>query len=211
MMQILVATNNARKCAELQALLVPLGHDVSTPAEVGGVPPVVEDRPTFAGNAVKKAVSAARARRTWALADDSGLEVDHLGGAPGVRSARFAGDDGDAERNNDALLAALSGVPPERRGARFVCVLVLARPDGTVAGEFTGVAHGRILEARRGKSGFGYDPLFLFTETGFAATGRSFAELSRAEKSAVSHRGRALRALADRLPALLSAAGPAPV
>ena len=209
-MRLLVATGNANKCAELRALLAPLGHEVLGAADVGGLPDVEEDQPTFAGNAAKKAVSAARARGMWALADDSGLEVDHLGGAPGIHSARYAGEDADAGRNNAKLLAALEGVPAAGRGAAFVCALALARPDGEVVAEIRGTVRGRILEERRGDSGFGYDPLFLFTEEGYPATGKGFAELSREEKAAVSHRGRALRALLDRLPDLIAPADAPP-
>ena len=206
-MRLLLATQNAKKRRELEALLAPLGVELVTPADVGGLPEVEEDRPSFAGNAAKKAVSAARARGLWALADDSGLEVAALGGAPGVRSARYAGEPSDDGRNNARLLAELADLPDERRGARFVCALALARPDGTRALEVAGEARGRILTAPRGDGDFGYDPLFLFTEPGFAQTGRGFAELTGAEKSAVSHRGRALRALAERLPALLADMG----
>jgi XTP/dITP diphosphohydrolase len=170
-----------------------------TPAECGGLPPVDEDQPTFAGNAAKKARSAALARDLWTLADDSGLEVEALFGAPGVRSARYAGEPADDAANNKKLLRELANVSEERRGARFVCALALARPDGTLAAEVEGSARGRILEAPRGRSGFGYDPLFLFTEPGYPATGRTFAELTPAEKSAVSHRGRALHALTAHL------------
>jgi XTP/dITP diphosphohydrolase len=208
-MRLLVATGNRNKAVELRELLVPLGHEVVTPAEVGGIPEVVEDRDSFEGNAEKKAVSAARSIGIWTLADDSGLEVDHLDGAPGVRSARFAGEEADAERNNALLLSRLDGLPPEQRGARFVCALVLARPDASVAARIRGTVGGRILEKRRGSSGFGYDPLFLFTEEGFPCSGHGFAELTREEKSSVSHRGRALRELVARLPALLGAEGPA--
>lgn len=202
-MKLLLATQNAKKRRELAALLAPLGLEVVTPAEVGGLPEVEEDRPTFAGNAAKKATHAARARALWSLADDSGLEVEALGGAPGVRSARWAGEPADDGRNNAKLLAELAGLPEARRAARFVCALALARPDGSLALEVTGEARGRILDAPRGDGDFGYDPLFLFTEPGHPQTGRGFAELTGAEKSAVSHRGRALRALLERLPALL--------
>jgi XTP/dITP diphosphohydrolase len=164
----------------------------------------VEDRPTFAGNAAAKARSAALASGLWSLADDSGLEVDCLGGAPGVRSARWAGAHGDDAANNARLLAELAGLPDERRGARFVCALALARPDGTLAAEIEGAARGRILRAPRGERDFGYDPLFLFTEEGFEETGRGFAELEPERKARVSHRGRALRVLVRRLPRLLS-------
>ncbi len=205
-MRLLLATNNQNKVAELQAMLAPFGHEVVTPADVGGIADVVEDQPTFVGNATKKAVAAARATGLWALADDSGLEVDHLDGAPGVYSARYAGEDADAARNNARLLEALADVPPADRGARFVCVLVLARPDGQVVAEFEGTVRGRILTEPRGQAGFGYDPLFLCTEEGCAATGRGFAELTRKEKSAVSHRGRALRQLVARLRELVPGA-----
>lgn len=203
-MRILIATQNGKKLRELEALLAPLGIALATPADVGGLPEVEEDQPTFAGNAAKKARSAARASGLWALADDSGLEVEALGGAPGVRSARFAGEPSDDGRNNARLLAELAAVPDERRGARFVCALALARPDGSLALAVEGTARGRILRAPRGDGDFGYDPLFLFTEPGFPQTGRGFAELTGPEKSAVSHRGRALRALAASLPALLA-------
>jgi XTP/dITP diphosphohydrolase len=201
--RLLVASDNRKKRAELEALLAPLGLEVVTPADLGGLPPVDEDQPTFAGNAAKKAASAARASGLWALADDSGLEVDALGGQPGVRSARFSGRHGDDAANNALLLERLAGLPPERRGARFVCALALARPDGSLALEVEGSVGGRILEAPRGRGGFGYDPLFLFTEEGFDETGRPFAELEPAQKARVSHRGRALRRLAERLPEAL--------
>lgn len=199
-MRLLLATNNANKVAELRRLLAPLGVELLTPGEVGGLPDVDEDQPDFAGNARNKASAAARASGEWALADDSGLEVEHLGGEPGVRSARFAGRHGDDDANNRHLLARLEGVPAARRGARFVCALALANPRGEVVLECAGTARGRILGAPRGQHDFGYDPLFLFTEPGFAQTGRGFAELEPREKGEVSHRGRALRALLERLP-----------
>jgi XTP/dITP diphosphohydrolase len=202
--RLLIATQNAKKRRELEPLLAPLGIEVVTPDDVGGLPPVDENQPTFALNAAKKAVSAARASGEWALADDSGLEVEALGGAPGVRSARYAGEPADDARNNARLLRELAGLPDARRGARFVCALALARPDGTLALEVSGEARGRILHAPRGAGDFGYDPLFLFTEPGHPQTGRGFAELDGRGKSAVSHRGRALRALAERLPEALA-------
>ena len=202
-MKLLVASNNAKKRAELEALLADLDVEVVTPNELGGVPDVDEDQPTFAGNAAKKAVSGAQATGLWTLADDSGLEVAVLDGAPGVHSARYAGTHGDDAANNRKLLDALAGRPAEERSARFVCALALAAPDGAVVAELFGETHGRILESPRGSGGFGYDPLFLFTEPGHAATDRCFAELEGPEKAAVSHRGRALSALAERLPSLL--------
>ncbi len=205
-MRILVASTNAGKRDELVTLLGPLGIEVVSPADVGGLPEVVEDRSTFAGNAAKKALAAARAAGIPALADDSGLEVDALGGAPGVLSARFAGEPPDDERNNDRLLRELADVPEERRGARFVCALALADPSGALLLEVEATAHGRILFERRGSRGFGYDPLFLFTEEGHAQAGRAFAELEPSEKARVSHRGRAVASLVRSFPELLERA-----
>ena len=203
-MRLLIATRNEKKLRELELLLTPLEIELVTPADAGGLPTVDEDQATFALNAAKKALSAAKKSRLWALADDSGLEVEALDGAPGVHSARYAGEPADDARNNAKLLKELAGLPRERRAARFVCALALARPDGTLALEVEGEARGRILPVPRGSGTFGYDPLFLFTEPGFQQTGRGFAELSSAEKSAVSHRGRALRALAKQMPAVLA-------
>jgi XTP/dITP diphosphohydrolase len=203
--RILLASNNRKKLRELlEQLSLPIelgGLDVAvaTPRDIGGIPDVVEDAPTFRGNAAKKAAHAARHARMWALADDSGLEVDALGGAPGVLSARFAGAHGDDAANNRLLLEKMRLVPEDRRGARFVCALALARPDGSLALEIEGTARGTILHAPRGTHDFGYDPLFMFTEPGFAQTGKSFAELEPEEKAAVSHRGRALRELVREL------------
>jgi XTP/dITP diphosphohydrolase len=204
--ELLLASGNRKKLAELRALLEPRGVKVLEPADVGGLPEVVEDQPTFAGNAAKKAIAAARASGKWSLSDDSGLEVDHLGGAPGIHSARFAGGHGDDAANNAKLLVELEGVPDEERGARFVCALALADPDGKVHAEIEGTCRGRILHEERGTRDFGYDPLFQFVEEGFASTGRAFAEIPLEEKSEVSHRGRALRRLATDLHDILTSA-----
>lgn len=195
-MKILLATGNKKKRAEFERMFAPLGVELLPACEL---PDTLEDQPDFAGNARKKAREAALAEGVWALADDSGLSVDALGGAPGVNSARFAGTHGDDAANNRKLLAELEGRAPAERGAHFTCALCLCRPDGTPAIEVEGRAHGRILEAPRGDNDFGYDPLFLFTEEGFSTTGRGFAELTGAEKARVSHRGRALALLAERL------------
>ena len=194
--RILLASGNPKKLREFRALLAPSGIEIVDPSEVGGLADVVEDLPTFAGNAQKKARAAAANAGMVALADDSGLEVDALDGAPGVRSARFAGEPCDDERNNEKLLEELKGVASDNRGARFVCALALVSPDGTVLAEVSGTVRGQILFERRGDRDFGYDPLFEFSEPGLAATGRSFAELSTDEKASVSHRGRAVRQLA---------------
>ena len=126
--ELLLASGNKKKLAELESLLAPLGIQLRSPDDVGGLPEVDEDRPTFAGNAEKKACSAASASGMWALGDDSGLCVDHLDGAPGVFSARYAGTHGDDQGNNKKLLAELAGVPESDRGAHFVCAIALARP-----------------------------------------------------------------------------------
>jgi len=203
-MELLLASGNRHKLIELRALLEPLGVRVLHPEEVGGLDEVEEDRPTFAGNAAKKASAAARASGRWALADDSGLMVDHLDGAPGVHSARYAGGHGDAAANNAKLLRALDGVPDEERGARFVCALALADPTGELVAEIEGTCRGRILHEGRGAGGFGYDPLFQFAEPGHKVTGLAFAEIPLDAKSSVSHRGRALRELSARLKDILS-------
>jgi len=208
-MELLLASQNAKKQAELSTLLAGLDVRVVLPAQIGGLPDVVEDQPTFRANAAKKALAAARASGLWSLADDSGLEVDALHGAPGVRSARFAGAHGDDAANNALLLAKLAEVPMARRGARFVCALALARPDAAagavLALEVLGTAHGRIMHAARGTRDFGYDPLFLFTEEGYPQTDLGFAEMTPAEKAEVSHRGRALRDLLKGLGGVLPA------
>jgi XTP/dITP diphosphohydrolase len=198
--QVLLASENPKKLRELEPLLERFGIEVRTPSSVGGLPDVVEDQPTFAGNARLKARSGALAKGLWCLADDSGLEVDALDGQPGVLSARFAGAHGDDAANNALLLEKLAHLPDPERGARFVSALCLCRPDGSSALEVEGTARGRILRQPRGRGDFGYDPLFLFTEQGFAQTGRAFAELEPAQKAAVSHRGRALREFLARLP-----------
>lgn len=204
--RILLASGNPKKLRELDALLSPLGIELAQPSDVGGLPEVIEDLPDFAGNAAKKAISAALAKRSWALADDSGLEVEYLNGAPGVLSARFAGEHGDDDANNRKLLEELEGVPTEKRGARFVCALALARPDGSLAAEIMGTCRGTILTEPRGTHDFGYDPLFEFAEEGFEETGSAFAELEAEGKARVSHRGRALAELAHQLKDILATA-----
>lgn len=202
-MEILVASGNAKKRAELVELLAGRGVRVLGPADVGGLPEVIEDGETFAHNARKKASAGARHTGRWCLADDSGLVVEALDGAPGVRSARFAGPRADDAANRARLLGLMAGVPPDQRGAHFTCVLALADPSGRIELEIEGRASGSILESERGTGGFGYDSLFLFNEDA-PGCGRSFAQLSAAEKAAVSHRGRAMAELARRLPEVLA-------
>jgi XTP/dITP diphosphohydrolase len=193
--EIVLASGNAGKLHEFQALLGP-DWRVRPQADFG-VTPVEETGGTFLANALLKARHAAQATGLPALADDSGLEVDALGGAPGVHSARYAGPGADDAANNHKLLAALAGLPGQERTARFRCVLVWTRGPGDPAPLVAeGVWEGRILPAPRGRGGFGYDPLFLDPETGLAA-----AELDPALKNARSHRGRALA----RLQALIAA------
>lgn len=204
MIEILLASGNAHKLNEFRAMLEPLGVTMLCPADVGGLPEVIEDGSTFADNAAKKATSAAQVSGRWTLADDSGLAVDALDGAPGVRSSRFAGEDGNDAANNALLLEKLAGLPQAQRGARFVCALALARPEGDVIFQTRGETHGRIIESASGDAGFGYDPLFLFDEEDVEPTGKTFAQISQAAKSAVSHRGRALRQLSLRLEAILA-------
>lgn len=203
-MKLLLASGNQKKLAELQRIAAPLGVQVVSPADVGGLPEVIEDGDTFAANAAKKASSGARHTGLWTLADDSGLTVEALGGAPGVYSARYAGTHGDDEANNQKLLKELSDLPASDRGAAFVCALALARPEtGEIVFETMGRTSGEILREAQGEGGFGYDPLFRFTEPGFPVTGMVFGQLAAEEKASVSHRGRALRELELDLPRLL--------
>ena len=196
---LVFATRNQGKLVELRQLLA--GVDVlsidEAEAKLGvTIPEVVEDADTFAGNAAKKAREVSDATRLPALADDSGLEVDALGGAPGVLSARYAGGKGDAA-NNTKLLDALLAVPPEKRTARFRACLALADVHGPLGDEIItadGVCEGVILDAPRGSGGFGYDPLFYSPELAM-----TFAEAGVGPKGQLSHRARAMRAIAPRL------------
>jgi XTP/dITP diphosphohydrolase len=191
---VVLASNNAGKLGELRALVAQVGLDLISQGELG-VSAAEETGATFVENALLKARHAARASGRAALADDSGLEVDWLHGAPGVHSARFAGADADDARNNQKLLTLLRDVPAARRGARFRCILVYVDSATDPAPLICeGVWEGHILEQSRGTHGFGYDPLFLIPELG-----RTAAELTASEKNALSHRGRALRMLLTKL------------
>lgn len=191
------ATGNSQKAKEFARLFREVGIDAEVfPAtETGGMPDVDETAETFSGNALLKA----RALRMqvpltdWILADDSGLEVDALNGAPGLHSARFAGPKATDAENREKLLECLGRSPSERRGARFVCALALLGP-GNIEKVFEGVCSGQIIESERGEGGFGYDSLFV--PNGFAET---FAEISAAEKDRLSHRGAALHKLFEWL------------
>jgi XTP/dITP diphosphohydrolase len=191
--ELVLATTNPGKLAEIRSLLADLPLQLSPVAQYRGVEAVEEDADTYAGNALLKAVAAARACRRPALADDSGLEVDALGGAPGVHSARYAGAEQDAQRNLRRLLGALDGVPEGARRGRFRCVVVVACPHGaTISAD--GVCEGTIAGAPRGDHGFGYDPVFFLPEHGC-----TMAELAPEVKNRISHRARALMALRKAL------------
>jgi XTP/dITP diphosphohydrolase len=196
--RILVATSNRGKFREIAAMLAPLPVELVWLGELGPAPPVVEDGSTFAENAVKKARQYAVWSGLWTVGEDSGLEVDALAGAPGVHSARYAGRGRDDAANNVKLVAALSGVPLERRSARFRCAVVLASPDGDVLAQAEGVLEGRIVDEPRGQGGFGYDPHFFVPQLGCTT-----AELSPEQKNSISHRGRAFRAILPQIERLL--------
>ena len=194
-MTFLLATHNVKKRAELERILSTLGIAVHTAEEAGVVLTDVEETgETFAENAVLKAASGCHESRMPCVADDSGLEVDALDGAPGVYSARYAGEHGNDGKNIVKLLDALRNIPAERRTARFVCTACCMFPNGKQI-LTRGVCEGTIAFAPNGSGGFGYDPVFLPTEAG----GKSMAQLSDGEKDAISHRRRALEQLADRL------------
>lgn len=199
MKKVVIASNNAHKVAEIRTALDFEGWEFFTLADLGVRSDPDEDADTFEGNARIKARAAYEAAGCAALADDSGLEVDALDGAPGVFSARYAGEHATDADNNDKLLAALRGVPDDERGARFVSTLVFVDEDGseTVA---HGTVEGMIGYEPAGEEGFGYDPLFYPDE--FGAT-RTLAQVSQAEKNAISHRGNALRELKVKIAANL--------
>jgi XTP/dITP diphosphohydrolase len=185
-MELLVATRNLGKLKEIRALLAPLQVTVRGLADFPELPEIVEDGLTFAANAEKKAATIARLTGCPTLADDSGLEVAALGGAPGIHSARYAGADADDAANNRKLLAALAELPPRQRAAAFVCVMALCAPDGSCR-TFAGRLEGEIIDKARGTEGFGYDPLFVV-----AGQQRTLAEIPLAEKNRISHRAQAL-------------------
>lgn len=200
-LRLLAATGNPHKIAELRRLLDGAPIDLAAPSEIGLALEVEETGATYAENALLKARAYAKASGITALADDSGVEVDALGGAPGVRSARYGGlglDDADRTR---LLLSETAVAPDERRGARYVAVLALAWPSGATE-TFTGTCEGALAREPRGANGFGYDPVFIPAGGG----GRTMAELSAAEKDALSHRGIAARKAAARLRELASGA-----
>ena len=200
MSRVLLATHNEGKLVELRRILDPIAGSLEVVGldDVGVVDEPVETEPTFAGNALLKARAAVASTGLPALADDSGLCVDALNGMPGVLSARWSGRAKDDTANIDLLLAQLRDVPPSRRGAEFRCAVAFVLPDGTEKVE-EGVMRGRLLHEVRGSGGFGYDPLFV--ADGWQLT---TAELAAEDKDAISHRGRALRAMAPAVVAALT-------
>ncbi len=198
-MDLLLATRNRHKLAEIAAILGP-GLRALTLDDRPDAPPVVEDEPTLEGNARKKAVQTAAATGLWCLADDTGLEVEALHGAPGVHSARYAGPDCDYAANNRKLLEELRGLPPERRRAAFRTIMALASPDGKVTME-EGRLEGVIADTPAGTGGFGYDPLFFVP-----SCGRTLAQMSLEEKNGLSHRGAALARILPHVRRLVLAA-----
>ena len=195
-MKIILATQNQGKIRELQELLVDEGIEVLSLSDIPDWEDVEENGETFADNAALKARAAVQRTGLIALADDSGLEVDDLDGAPGVYSARYAGEPKDDERNNDKLLHLLETTSDDKRMARFRCALVMATPFGK---EYLteGVVEGQILRQRRGQDGFGYDPIFYLPEYA-----RTMAELTMTEKNKLSHRAQAFRKVIPILQAL---------
>jgi len=195
---LVLGTANRKKGIELADLVRPVGVEVRTLADFPGDFSVEENGDTFAANAALKATRQACHLGRWVLADDSGLAVDALAGAPGVLSARYSGPAATDASNNRLLLEQLAGLPPEQRTARFVCHMTLADPSGAVRAESESCCRGRITLAPRGPHGFGYDPLFEIVEYH-----RTFGELGLAVKSCLSHRARAARALIPALQALV--------
>ena len=191
--KMVLASGNRKKLAELRRILEPMGFEVIPKDEAGVDFDPEENGSTFAENARIKAEAVSRATGMTAVADDSGLCVDALGGAPGVYSARYAGENATDSDRIDKLLRELEGVPAGERGARFVSAVCVCFPDGRTV-EVQGVCEGSIAFERHGDGGFGYDPVFMVGD-------RSFGELSAEEKDALSHRGNALRALKEKLAA----------
>ena len=193
-LELLVATRNRGKIAEISTLLANLPIRVRTLDEFPDVPPVSENGSTYQENATLKAQSYARLTGLWAIADDSGLEVDVLAGAPGVLSARYAGYAASDQERVSLLLDEMGHAGSRNRSARFCCVVAIAEPSGKVIRIESGACEGSIRTSPRGSEGFGYDPIFV--PEGFTAT---FAELGTHTKNAISHRGKALGAARDFL------------
>ncbi|WP_039042971.1 XTP/dITP diphosphatase [Sporosarcina sp. ZBG7A] len=201
MKQILVATNNKGKVRDFEQLFKPHGIEVISLKDLDEPIDVEETGTTFEENAILKAEETAKILGKWVISDDSGLEIDALNGEPGVYSARYAGEPKDDEANIDKALNGLKDVPEGSRDARFRCVLAIAGP-GIETKTFSGSCDGSILFERHGENGFGYDPIFYVP-----SEGKAMAELTPAEKAAISHRGVAMRKFEKELPNLIGEAG----
>lgn len=198
MVKIIFATGNAGKMREIREILADTGAEIESMREAGIAAEAEENGTTFEENALIKAKSAAvSAKGAVVMADDSGLEIDYLGGEPGIYSARYLGEDTSYEIKNQVILDRLAGIPKEQRSARFVCAIAAVLPDGQTL-VTRGTIEGYIGEKPAGKNGFGYDPIFYVEEYGC-----STAELDAEQKNAVSHRGKALRAMREKLAGFL--------
>ncbi|WP_102691143.1 XTP/dITP diphosphatase [Rummeliibacillus pycnus] len=193
MKQVVIATKNKGKAKDFEAIFAPLGYEVLTLFDVAPDMEIEETGTTFEENAILKAETLAKQLNTFVIADDSGLQIDALNGEPGVYSARYAGDHDD-EANISKVLNNLEGVPEAKRTARFCCCLAITGPEHKTKTVF-GTCEGVILTEKRGDNGFGYDPIFYVP-----TLGRTMAEMTAEEKGSISHRGNALRKLADELP-----------
>jgi len=198
--KLLVATTNPGKFAEVKDFLRQLPLEVLSLSDLATWPKIIEDGATFEENALKKARALAEYSGYLTLADDSGLEVDALNGAPGIYSARYCGEEGNDKKNNEKLMHELREIPEEKRTGRFVCALALCAPKSHGMKEWTvrDSCEGRISFELKGENGFGYDPLFFYP-----SLGKTFGEIDRAIKATVSHRGKALKKLAEMLPSLV--------
>ncbi|MGV3488377.1 MAG: XTP/dITP diphosphatase [Tuberibacillus sp.] len=198
MRKVLIASKNEGKVKEFKRLLSPLGLEVASLNDYSESPDVEETGTTFQENARLKAEAISEKYECMAISDDSGLVIDALGGAPGVYSARYAGEEKDDQKNIEKVLSELDGVPMEKRTAHFVCVLAVSRP-GEPTFFVEGECHGLIATAPSGDGGFGYDPIFYVPEIG-----KTFAELTSDAKNRISHRARALKKLESRLAQLVT-------
>ena len=200
MIKLLVATTNPGKFAEVKDFLRQLPLEVLSLSDLATWPKIIEDGATFEENALKKARALAEYSGYLTLADDSGLEVDALNGAPGIYSARYCGEEGNDKKNNEKLMHELREIPEEKRTGRFVCALALCAPKPHGMKEWTvrDSCEGRISFELKGENGFGYDPLFFYPPLG-----KTFGEIDRAIKATVSHRGKALKKLAEMLRSLV--------
>ena len=195
--QIVLSSRNKKKIGEIAELMTPHGIELIGVESFPHVPEVDEDGDSFAANAAKKATEVAKSLGVWVIAEDSGLCVDALGGAPGIYSARYAGEQGADAANNQKLLSELANVPTEKRTAYYVCYAVLSDPTGTIRLESEGRCGGRILTDYHGSNGFGYDPLFLVPEYH-----QTFGQLNAAVKRHISHRAKTFERLIPRIVSL---------